>query len=554
MAPPAVHAGRGISAALEPIPGDRLIELANSWLDHLGNLGGAERTAESYRYDVGRLGRWLDETERTVCTLAPIHSADFLAWLRARGMAPASIRRNVSAVRSFFTWLVRHGVLLFDPFASAALPKVDPLRNVDDSLPREEWAQIFEHLRLELERAREAKAGRTVCRLLRNRALLAVLYLTGVRASELCGMRLADIRRGKLGGLEVRVLGKGAKERWCPLDPALVPVLRDWLAARACILAGRPSPLLWCTLTGQTLTRRALYRMPVELGKRLNLSRRLHPHVARHSFASHVLEATADLRAVQELLGHADVRTTQVYTLVSDRQKVRAAEGWGGSEVVRGVVAGCLAMVCLAAPLRAQEASPGPGAGHPAAGEIVAYRADTAVTTLDVARLRLAEADGVAVEAHRRRWWPSLSVSVRLAYRDPLGLPMELAGSPEALALGSSAGLSASWDVGELASGHRAASARLARERAAVELRAAELAIGATAEDRAARLEFLRSALELAREELVIRARLVDHAELRFAAGELSFEGRQSAELSALAARRAVLDLGEQIRRAGGTR
>nr|MBA3895406.1 tyrosine-type recombinase/integrase [Gemmatimonadales bacterium] len=490
VAVPHVYPSRAISSALEPIPAARLAELSALWLAHLRNLGGAERTGEAYAYDIGRLGRWLDETERTVCTLAPIDSADFLAWLRARGMSPASIRRNLSAVRSLFGWLVRCGVLLFDPFASAALPRVDPLRNVDDSLTQAEIGRVFEYYRAEIDRAKAATAGRTLCRLIRNRALIAVLYLTGVRASELCGMRSADIRRSAAGGLEVRVLGKGAKERWCPLDPALVPILREWLAARACILAGRDSGLLWCTMTGLELKRRALYFVPVQLGQRLGFARRFHPHVARHSFGSHVLESTDNLRAVQELLGHADIRTTQVYTLVSERTKRRVVESWGGAEVVRGVVAGCLAMVCLAAPLRAQETIPGPGAGHPAAGEIVAYRADTAVTTLDVARLRLAEADGVAVEAHRRRWWPSLSVSVRLAYRDPLGLPMELAGSPEALALGSSAGLSASWDVGELASGHRAASARLARERAAVELRAAELAIGATAEDRAARLEF----------------------------------------------------------------
>jgi site-specific recombinase XerD len=224
------------------------------------------------------------------------------AWQRAQGYAPTSIARNLSTLRTFFRFLLREAEIPRNPLLLIPAPKgVTKLPNV---LSVEE-----------IERLITAPDSCTPLGL-RDRALFEVLYATGLRVSELLSICLGDIDWEKR---TIRVMGKGSKERLVLLGDLAVDALRTYVEeGRPRLRAGREERALFLSYLGQPLSTRGFHLILRETLSRAGITRRVTPHTLRHSFATHLLEGGADLRVVQELLGHASVSTTQVYTHVSD--------------------------------------------------------------------------------------------------------------------------------------------------------------------------------------------------------------------------------------------
>jgi integrase/recombinase XerD len=262
----------------------------------------APRTVEAYRRDLEAFGAWLD---------APIARATteevelYVAELRAGGLSPATIARRVAALRSFFRHQMLLGARADNPAAEIDLPRRQRLLPRTLS-PREAEALI------------EAASG-TTPRALRDHALIEVLYGAGLRVSEAVGLNKSDI---DLEGRLVRALGKGDKQRVVPIGRAAVESLRRYLARGRPFLDSRHRPELFLNARGGPLTRGGAFLVLRRLADKAGLDpERIHPHLLRHSFATHLLEGGADLRSVQEMLGHADLATTELYTHVSDRRR-----------------------------------------------------------------------------------------------------------------------------------------------------------------------------------------------------------------------------------------
>jgi site-specific recombinase XerD len=274
----------------------------------------SEHTRRAYAHDVREFVAWC---ERGGCPdpagLDHRTVRRYLAYLQTRGFARPTVARKTAAVRSYARYLRRRGVLHRDVAGAIQTPK-EPRR-----LPRMpkpgETTVLLDGIALDVENANVPDP-----RALRDRAILELLYGAGLRVSECCGLEPGDVdgRRAT-----VTVLGKGAKVRRLPLgEPALLAVERYVQEGRPALLAPEMSvEALFVNSRGRPMTprdvRRVLQRHPLPDG------RVLHPHSLRHAYATHLLEGGADLRAVQELLGHADVGTTQIYTHVT-RERLRS--------------------------------------------------------------------------------------------------------------------------------------------------------------------------------------------------------------------------------------
>jgi integrase/recombinase XerC len=284
-------------------------------------------TRAAYERDVGQFVAWL---VRGACpdpaTLDHATCRRYLAFLNTRRLAPRSVARKAAAIRAYLRFLHRTGVLATDPSRTLRAPK-GPARL--PRVPRRREAAAMLDAAAALTDPRDDPAGPgdgpppgpaalAVAR--RDLALLEVLYGTGTRISECCGLTFdrCDLRRR-----HVTVLGKGAKTRRVPLGDPAVDALHAYLADARSVLARPDSPpdLVFLNTRGRALSprdaRRVLDRHPLPDG------RTLHPHALRHAYATHLLEGGADLRTVQELLGHADLATTQVYTHLT-RDRLRA--------------------------------------------------------------------------------------------------------------------------------------------------------------------------------------------------------------------------------------
>lgn len=259
-------------------------------------------TVEAYRRDLAALGAWLG---RPPGGAGADDLARWLAALRADGLAPATIRRRAAAVRTFFRHLVLIGARAENPAAELELPR-RPRR-----LPRTLSAR-------EAERLVEAAAG-TAPRDLRDRALVELLYGAGLRVSEAVGLERAAV---DLAGRLVRVTGKGGKQRIVPIGRQAADAVRRYDARGRPFLDRRHRPELFLNAQGGGLTRAGAFLILRKLAGKAGLEpERVHPHLLRHSFATHLLEGGADLRSVQEMLGHADLSTTEIYTHVTDRRR-----------------------------------------------------------------------------------------------------------------------------------------------------------------------------------------------------------------------------------------
>jgi integrase/recombinase XerD len=278
------------------------------WLSWLATeRGRARSTLEAYRRDTRRWCRWLRARGLALDTVREADVEAYVGHLRQAGLAPATVARAVVAARSLHRFLADEGRLPNDAGADLEAPRVPA------GLPK----ALSEP---EVEALLGAVVGDdAVAR--RDRAILEVLYGTGLRISELVGLRLGDL---DLESALLRAFGKGSKERVVPVGRHAIAALTDWLAP-----GGRPAlaPQQWkrrgdadavfLNRRGGRLTRQGAWLVVTRWGRVAGLDGKLTPHVLRHSCATHMLDHGADIRAVQEMLGHASVSTTQVYTRVS---------------------------------------------------------------------------------------------------------------------------------------------------------------------------------------------------------------------------------------------
>jgi integrase/recombinase XerD len=262
----------------------------------------APRTVEAYRRDLTALGGWLGRSP-TAATTEDLER--WLAELRAAGLSPATIARRVASVRSLFRHLILIGAVTENPAADLDLPR--RVRRLPRTLSPGEAERLI-----------EAAAG-TTPRALRDRALVELLYGAGLRVSEAVGLDKAGV---DLDQRLVRTIGKGGKERVVPVGREAVDALRRYLSRGRPHLDRRHRPELFLNAQGGALTRAGAFLILRRLGEKAGLEPdRVHPHLLRHSFATHLLEGGADLRSVQEMLGHADLSTTELYTHVTDRRR-----------------------------------------------------------------------------------------------------------------------------------------------------------------------------------------------------------------------------------------
>jgi integrase/recombinase XerD len=267
----------------------------------------APRTVEAYRRDLAHLTGWLESSgsRRSPAHASQEDLAAYVAQLRADGLAPTTVARRLAAVRSFFRHQVLLGARVDNPAANVELPKRRR------TLPRTLSPS-------EVERLLDAALGTSPLDL-RNHALGELLYGAGLRVSETVAL---DRQSVDLENRLVRCVGKGNKERIVPIGREAAEALRRYLARGRPHLERQHRQELFLNAHGGPLTRAGVFLVLRRLAAKAGLEpERIHPHLLRHSFATHLLEGGADLRAVQEMLGHADLATTELYTHVSDRRR-----------------------------------------------------------------------------------------------------------------------------------------------------------------------------------------------------------------------------------------
>jgi integrase/recombinase XerC len=275
-------------------PDRRLID---GYLAHLAKERRlSPHTASNYARDLAALADFLERAG--LCDWRRVdsqHVRVFAARSHAGGLAPRSVQRRLSAVRGFFAYLMRERAAAGNPALDIRAPKA--ARRLPGTLDVDQINQLL-----------DIPADGALA--IRDRAIMELFYSSGLRLAELVGLDLADI---DLADRTVRVLGKGAKTRIVPVGRKACAAIRAWLGTRAA-LAAVGQTALFLGRNGRRLKSRAVQLRIAHWARRKGLPGRVHPHLFRHSFATHLLESSRDLRGVQELLGHADISTTQVYT------------------------------------------------------------------------------------------------------------------------------------------------------------------------------------------------------------------------------------------------
>jgi integrase/recombinase XerC len=266
--------------------------LLDAFARHLARL--PMRTGEAYRRDVAVLKALAGKVPLTA--LSPAMVRRFLGALHGRGLSGRSLARMLSGWRSFYRFALDHDpALRNDPCAGLKAPKA--ARRLPAALSPDEAVRLV-----------AIEGGDALA--VRDRALFELAYSSGLRVSELSGL---DVTAVDLVSGEVRVWGKGAKERIVPVGGPARDAIRVWLAVRAGLKAADPVAM-FVSRSGRRIAPRAIERRLAAWSVKRGLTRHVHPHMLRHSFASHLLQSSGDLRAVQEMLGHASIASTQVYT------------------------------------------------------------------------------------------------------------------------------------------------------------------------------------------------------------------------------------------------
>lgn len=275
-------------------------KLINEFINYLSTERGlAMNTLESYGRDLRQYSQYLETDEES--EMGPVSRATIVAYLvhlQGQGKATATIARRLAALKAFYQFLVRQKYLSQDPTANLEspklekrLPKVLSVREVELLLAQPDPGQA---------------AG------MRDRAMLELLYATGIRVSELVALDVGDVNL-ELGYIQCS--GKGAKQRIVPLGSLAIASCRDYLeSGRNRLVKDREEQALFVNHHGRRLTRQGFWKIVKKYADDASIDKEITPHTLRHSFATHLLENGADLRSVQEMLGHADISTTQVYS------------------------------------------------------------------------------------------------------------------------------------------------------------------------------------------------------------------------------------------------
>lgn len=258
-------------------------------------------TIESYARDLGALREYAAGRDRGVEALDRRDLEAFARHLMSSGLAPRSVARGVACVRGFYRFLFAEKKIAADPAEDVRAPRA--------------WPALPKHLDLEAVDRLLAQPDISIPRGIRDKALIELLYATGLRVSELLSLKPADVN---LDAGYLTCIGKGDKQRLVPLGHEAADWVRRYLAdGRPGLLRARKSPWLFVNAKGGgRLSRVGFWKILKEYGIKAGVPRGLSPHVLRHSFATHLLERGADLRAIQMMLGHADLSTTQIYTHV----------------------------------------------------------------------------------------------------------------------------------------------------------------------------------------------------------------------------------------------
>lgn len=271
-------------------------------------LGSSTRTREAYLRDLGLLATWASERHRAAAAadLTAAHLREWVYSLKDQGRSAATIRRRISALRTWYRFLLAEGVVTADPSEKLESPR--GWRALPDVLTVAEVERLIDTVTLDDEMA------------FRDRALLELAYGAGLRVSEWCSIGVKDVL---LDELVVRVFGKGGKERIVPIGRKAAGAVAVYLRElRPRLEKGKGEGRLFLNSRGAPLRRMTAWTLLRKYVERSGLTKPVTPHTLRHSFATHLLEGGADLRAVQEMLGHSDISTTQLYTHV-DREHLR---------------------------------------------------------------------------------------------------------------------------------------------------------------------------------------------------------------------------------------
>jgi integrase/recombinase XerC len=254
------------------------------------------RTIEAYQRDLGRFGKWAAEQDITAWdALTEQQVRQFIAWRHRNGLSAKSLQRELSTLRSLYRYLLRERLVISNPAQGVRAPKVQ--RKLPVTLDADQLAQLLDNPE------NDSLA-------LRDFAIMELFYSSGLRLSELASIDLGQI---DMDDAALMVTGKGNKTRVVPVGSQARQAIQRWMKIRGAV-AKETEPALFVSQRGSRLSQRAIQQRLSHWSKQLNLPQQIHPHMLRHSFATHLLESSGDLRAVQELLGHADISTTQIYT------------------------------------------------------------------------------------------------------------------------------------------------------------------------------------------------------------------------------------------------
>jgi len=281
-------------------------EVVGDFLNYLTvEKGYSKNTIEAYRNDLHQLASFVEEEAAKRGAIPPWSIFDrqsmlsYLLQLKERGYTATTMARKIAATKSFFSFMVSEGVMKTDPTEDVRSPKVGK------SLPKPITVSQVRHLL-------EQTAAKSTPEAKRDRAMLELLYASGMRVSELVSLNLDDI--DTKGGY-IRCFGKGHKERMIPVYEGIARILEEYIGeARPRLVHDSEKKAMFVNVRGERLTRQGLWQILKEYAKPAGLENEVTPHTLRHSFATHMLNGGADLRSVQELLGHANISTTQVYT------------------------------------------------------------------------------------------------------------------------------------------------------------------------------------------------------------------------------------------------
>lgn len=256
-------------------------------------------TQSNYQRDLTSAAHWLQDHQLDWQTLDAKAMRELLAYWHKQRLAGSSLQRHLSALRSFYRWQLREGLVQDNPAADISAPKTG--KRLPKNLDVDQINQLLD--------GKNTDASSDLLR--RDRAMMELLYSSGLRLAELVSLDLIDL---DLKDASLRVTGKGNKQRQLPMTQTAVDAIHTWLPVRQQWLGAATSGALFISRQKRRISPRSVELRLTAMARRQGLPGHPHPHMLRHSFATHLLESSRDLRAVQELLGHANLSTTQVYT------------------------------------------------------------------------------------------------------------------------------------------------------------------------------------------------------------------------------------------------